>query len=196
MNVLIINGHHFYPFSEGRLNASLADLAADVAVDLGHAVKRSACDSEYDVEEEVAKHQWADVIILQTPVNWMGVTWKMKKYMDEVYTAGMGGALCSGDGRHRGTDNQYGTGGTLQGKKYMLSLTYNAPEDAFDDENQYLLQGKGVDDMMLPIHLNFRFFAMEALDTFACYDVMKNPDIENDLVRYRAHLQKHLEGNR
>lgn len=103
----------------------------------------------------------ADVVILQTPVNWMGVTWSMKKYMDEVYTAGMGGQLCSGDGRHRGTDNQYGTGGTLQGKKYLLSVTFNAPQDAFNDESQYLFQGKSVDDLFFPVHMNFRFFGME-----------------------------------
>ncbi|KXF80836.1 NAD(P)H-dependent oxidoreductase [Enterovibrio coralii] len=192
MNVLIINGHHFYPFSEGRLNGKLVDLALETLSEMGTNVRLSAVDSDYNVEEEVEKHQWADVIILQSPVNWMGVSWKMKKYMDEVYTAGMGGQLCSGDGRHRDTDDQYGTGGTLTGKKYMLSLTFNAPKEAFDDKSQYLLQGKSVDDMWLPMHLNFRFFDMTALPTFVCYDVMKNPDIENDLVRFKHHLISEL----
>jgi NADPH dehydrogenase (quinone) len=40
----------------------------------------------------------------------------------------------------------------------MLSLTYNAPKEAFNDKNQYLMQGKTPDDMFLPYHLNFRFF--------------------------------------
>ena len=30
---------------------------------------------DYDVAAGLEKHQWADVILLQTPVNWMGVHW-------------------------------------------------------------------------------------------------------------------------
>ncbi|WP_028021997.1 NAD(P)H-dependent oxidoreductase [Enterovibrio calviensis] len=192
MNILIINGHHYYPFSEGKLNAHMIDIATSTLSAMGHDIQHSAVDSDYDVQQEIEKHQWADTIILQSPVNWMGVTWKMKKYMDEVYTAGMAGQLCSGDGRHRGTDDQYGTGGTLSGKKYMLALTYNAPKEAFDNADQFLLQGKGVDDMFLPIHLNFRFFDMTALETFACFDVMKNPTIADDEIRFKHHLEQQI----
>ncbi|USH05249.1 NAD(P)H-dependent oxidoreductase [Grimontia kaedaensis] len=193
MNILVINGHHYYPFSEGNLNKAMVDVASKTLTAQGYSVRLSSCE-DYEVNEEIENHQWADVVILQSPVNWMGVSWKMKKYMDEVYTAGMGGELCAGDGRHRDTDDQYGTGGTLRGKKYMLSLTYNAPKEAFDDESQWLLRGKGIDDMFLPIHLNFRFFGMEALDTFACFDVMKNPNTENDKIRFKAHLESQLGG--
>jgi len=34
-----------------------------------------------------------------------------------------------------------------------------------------------------------RFFGMTALPTFSAHDVMKNPDVEADLARYRAHLE-------
>ena len=47
---------------------------------------------------------------------------------------------------------QYGTGGTQLSKKYMMSLTWNAPKACFDDKDQYLYQGKGVEDLMLPMH--------------------------------------------
>lgn len=98
---------------------------------------------DYDVAVELEKHQWADVIVLQTPVNWMGVPWSFKQYMDVVYSAGMDGNLCDGDGRTRSDPaKQYGTGGTRLGKRYMLSLTFNAPKEAFDDPDQYLFQGK------------------------------------------------------
>ena len=79
-------------------------------------------------------------------------------------------------------------GGTLNGKRYMLSLTFNAPEEAFDDPQEYLFQGKGVDDLLFPMHMNFRFFGMTPLDTFACFDVMKNAQVENDFVRFQQHL--------
>ena len=59
-------------------------------------------------------HQWADIVIMQFPVNWMGVPWSFKKYMDEVYTAGMDGRLTTlamAAQREAPKDN-YGMGGT------------------------------------------------------------------------------------
>lgn len=190
-NVLLINAHQPYPFSKGKLNGALIEKAQACLEEKGYAVKHAVSAEGYDPEEEVAKHQWADLIILQTPVNWMGVPWSFKKYMDEVYTAGMDGRLCSGDGRttEAPTEN-YGAGGSLKGKGYMLSLTFNAPAEAFNDDNEFLLQGKSVDDLFLPMHMNFRFFGLEAMPTFVCYDVMKNPDVENDFVRFEEHLNQ------
>ena len=53
----------------------------------------------------------------------------------------MGGILCAGDGRSRENPaKQYGSGGILENTEYMLSLTYNAPAEAFGDENQYLMR--------------------------------------------------------
>ena len=188
-NILIINAHHKYPFAEGRLNGSLVQKADELLTAAGHTTRVVTIDDGWDVNRELENHQWADIVLLQTPVNWMGVPWTFKKYMDEVYTAGMGGQLCDGDGRHReAPEKQYGSGGTLVGKKYMLSLTFNAPKASFDDAGQFLFQGKGVDDLLFPMHMNFRFFGMEPLPTFACFDVMKNADVENDFKRFAAHL--------
>ena len=191
--VFIINAHHKYPFSEGRLNKTLVENAKQQLNKAGHEVRVTDIDEGWIDQQELENHQWADVLILQTPVNWMGVPWTFKKYMDEVYTAGMGGQLCNGDGRHRKAPKEnYGAGGTLTGKKYMLSLTFNAPEESFNDENEYLFQGKSVDDLWFPMHMNFRFFGMEALPTFACYDVMKSADTKKDFERFEKHLLENL----
>lgn len=139
----------------------------------------------------MGNHQWADTIVMQFPVNWMGVPWSFKKCQDDVYTAGKDGRLCAGDGRTvEAPKEHYGAGGSLTGKTYMLSLTFNAPREAFDDAQEFLFQGRSVDDLMMPMHMNARFFGLEKLPTFAAYDVMKNPDIENDFVRFDAHLTK------
>ena len=195
-NILIINAHHKYPFAEGRLNGSLVNLANEVLTTKGHSTRIVEVDHGWDVGKELENHQWADVVLLQSPVNWMGMPWSFKKYMDEVYTAGMDGTLCEGDGRHSDAPKKnYGAGGTLSGKKYMLSLTFNAPEEAFNDPDEYLFQGKSVDDLWFPMHMNFRFFGMEPLETFACYDVMKNANAENDFNRFTAHLNAQFESN-
>ena len=192
-NILIINAHHKYPFSEGRLNGALVQMADELLKAKGHETRIVNIDEEWNVETELENHQWADKILLQSPVNWMGVPWTFKKYMDEVYTAGMGGQLCNGDGRHEDAPKKnYGAGGTLTGKNYMLSLTFNAPKESFDDEDEYLFQGKSVDDLFFPMHMNFRFFGMKALPTFASFDVMKNAEAESDFKRFSTHIEENF----
>ncbi len=190
-NVFLINAHEYYPFAEGRLNRTLVHAATGSLEARGYEVRHTTMQDDWDVEREIEKHLWADVIIVQAPVNWMGVPWSFKRYMDFVYSAGMDGRLCAGDGRTRqDPSRQYGSGGSLTGTRYMLSLTFNAPREAFDDPSQEFFAGRSVDDLLLPMHLNFRFFGMTPLATFACHDVMKNPDVENDLVRFDEHLKE------
>jgi len=187
-NVLIINAHHYYPFSEGKLNAALIEKADAFFQAKGYQTRVVNTQDEFDVETELENHQWADIVFLQSPINWMGMTWSFKKYMDEVYTAGMGGALCHGDGRHQDNPKaNYGKGGTLNNTQYMMSLTLNAPAESFADAADFF-EGKSVDDLVFPMHMNFKFFGMQALPTFACFDVMKNADIESDFARFEKHL--------
>ncbi len=189
--VFIINGHMPSPYEKGRLNRTLVDIADRCFQEKGYTVLHTAMGDDYDVSDELEKHQKADVILLQTPVHWMGLPWGTKKYIDEIYSAGMSGQFSDGDGRTRkDSSRHYGSGGTLVGKQYMLSLTFNAPKEAFQDPAQYLFQGKSVDDLFFPTHMNFRFFGMTPLETFVCYDVLKNPDIEADFKRFRAHLDQ------
>ncbi len=80
-------------------------------------------DSDYDVKAEVQNFLWADVVIWQMPGWWMGAPWTVKKYIDDVFTEGHG-TLYASDGRTRkDPSKKYGSGGLVQGKKYMLSLT-------------------------------------------------------------------------
>ncbi|NOI79515.1 NAD(P)H-dependent oxidoreductase [Vibrio tubiashii] len=192
-NVLIINAHEPSPFSQGRLNASLVEKARGILAEKGHQVRVVTMQDELVVEDQLAHFEWADRVILQSPVNWMTIPWSFKKYMDEVFTAGMGGALCAFDGRtEEEPKKNYGTGGTRTNTKYMLSLTFNAPEESFNNEKEYLFQGKSVDDLMFHMHANFRFFGMSALPTFASFDVMKNPQIDADFARFETHLDEHF----
>ncbi|OEE58216.1 hypothetical protein A1OK_16005 [Enterovibrio norvegicus FF-454] len=44
-----------YPFSEGRLNTRLVEIASITLESLGHTIKTSHAESEYDIQEEVEK---------------------------------------------------------------------------------------------------------------------------------------------
>lgn len=189
--ILLLDGGKQFAHSEGRYNATLHDTALAVLDRAGCDLKQTRIDAGYDIAEEVEKFLWADVIIYQMPGWWMGAPWTVKKYIDEVFTAGHG-SLYANDGRTR-TDaaQKYGSGGLLQGKQYMLSLTWNAPQQAFDDPTDFF-EAKGVDALYLPFHKANQFLGMSPLATFLCVDVMKRPAIEADIARYQQHLAQVL----
>lgn len=192
-NILIINAGLPHEFAGGTLNASLVDFMQANLKDKGHDVKTVVIHEGYDIEEQISLHTWADYVILQSPVYWMGVPWSAKKYMDEVYTAAGNGQLYNDDGRSSAAPTEnYGTGGTSGGKKYMLSLTFNAPVEAFGREEEYLFQGRSIDDLFYPVHMMYRFMDMHPLETFSCHDVVKNPKIDEDFKKLEAHLGKYF----
>lgn len=189
-NIFILNGAQPYDFAPGTLNAALTDRARTLLATQGHPVRVTTVAEGYDVDAEIENHIWADTVIMQFAVNWMGVPWSFKKYMDEVYTAGMDGRLTKGDGRRaEAPKKNYGMGGALTGARYMLSVTLNAPREAFDDRSDPFFRGDSLDDLLQPMHLNARFFGMTPLPSFAAYDVMKAPEIEADFARFDAQLK-------
>jgi len=192
---LIINAFQLYEdFSKGELNETMANVIQEEMERRGYDVRTTNIEKGYIVDEEVEKHVWADIIFLQTPIHWFGAPWIYKKYADEVFTAGLlQKRLIVDDGRTRiDPAKQYGTGGLMQGKKYMLSLTWNAPRAAFDDEDQYLFAGKSVDEVMIGNTANYRFCGAQPLPSFSCFNVVKDPKIAQDIASLREHLAQSL----
>lgn len=187
MNALIINGAKQFAHSNGQLNETLCEVADGFLRDAGHAVQVVRADGDYDITAEVQKFLWADLVIWQMPGWWMGAPWTVKKYMDDVFTAGHGNLYAS-DGRTRSDDaKKYGSGGLIQGKKYMLSLTWSAPLEAFTDEEQFF-HGVGVDGVYLPFHKANQFLGMSPLPTYIANDVIKLPDVPRYIEEFRQHL--------
>lgn len=188
MNILLLDGGKDFGHSHGKLNHTLQQKAKEVLTALGHHVKETVMDAGYDIETEVEKFVWMDAVIWQMPGWWMHEPWTVKKYIDEVLTSGHG-KLYQSDGRHRVNPTEgYGTGGLLQGKKHMLSLTWNAPLEAFNREGDFF-EGKGVDALYMHFHKLNEFLGMSRVPTFLCTDVIKNPQVEKYLADYQAHLE-------
>lgn len=187
-NILIISGAKSFGFAKGELNTLYVDTAREILAKLGYEVSVTQADSDFDPQSEIAKILHSDVLIYQMPGWWMGEPWTVKKWIDEVFTLGHG-SLYESDGRTRtDTAKKYGSGGLLQGKKYMLSLTWNAPLEAFNEPEQFF-EGQGVDGVYLHFHKANQFLGMEALPTFITNDVVKAPDVENELMRFSNHLK-------
>ncbi len=194
--VLLINTHLTYPnWSEGRLNNSFIQKAKAFFEAKNFKVLETKVEDGYEPDKEVEKHLEADIVILQTPVNWFGTPWIYKKYVDEVFNSGLHSKkMLSGDGRTReNAIKQYGTGGKMQGKKFMICATFNAPAESFGNPSQQLMQGKDVTDLFLNITSNYRFCGYDILPEYKCFDIFKNGDITKDLKNYPKHLAEALD---
>jgi len=184
MNVLIIDGAEIHGHAKGEYNRTLCETAQAVLEDRGHCVAVSRVRDGYDVATEVKKISACDVMIFQFPVYWFHMPGGLKQYIDQVYMAGRG-TLWLNDGRAQG--GPYGSGGLMQDKKYMLSLTWNAPLDAFGDPEK-LFEGREVDDAFFMFHKMQQFMGATALPTFSCHNVIANPEIETDCARLQDHF--------
>ena len=193
-NILIINGHQRYDqIAEGKLTKLFIDTASDFMSENGFNVKHSVIESAYDVNDELEKLAWADYILFQYPVFWMGVPWITKKYIDEIFSGGINTVTFVNDGRSReDPSKKYGSGGLMQGKKYMLSLTYNCPESEFDNKEGFF-DGLSLDEANVATHKLFQFCGADPLETYAIHDVFKeNLDVDSELTRFKKVLERNF----
>ncbi|MFT7004813.1 MAG: modulator of drug activity B [Sulfurimonas sp.] len=196
-NVLIINGHQKYDnVAEGNLTSMYIESAYDFFKKNGLNVKHSVVESDYDVKEEVEKFVWADYILMQYPVYWMGVPWITKKYIDEVFSAGDHNGLYINDGRTRSdVSKRYGSGGLMQGTKYMISLTYNCPSSEFSNKDGFF-DGLSLDEVNIATHKTFQFCGAQPLETYSVHDIFKGDlDISSELKKFNNILEKNFINN-
>ncbi|GAA4237709.1 NAD(P)H-dependent oxidoreductase [Postechiella marina] len=189
-NIFIINGGHPFAHSGGKFNQTLfnTSIAYFEGVE-GFLVKSTQVGEEYDPKEEVEKFKWADLIIYHTPIWWFQLPFGFKKYIDVVFTQGHENGLYKNDGRSRlNPEINYGTGGLMHGKKYILTTSWNAPKTAFTIEGEFFDQ-KSVDDgVMFGFHKMNTFTGLELLATHHFHDIEKNADVPLELKQYNTFL--------
>jgi NADPH dehydrogenase (quinone) len=190
--IFIINGGQVFGHSGGRFNQTIADTTLDFFnSNIGFETRITNINEDYDPAQEVENYVWADVIIYHTPIWWFQVPHGLKKYIDVVFTEGHAKGIYRSDGRS--SENpliNYGTGGSLHGRNYMVTSSWNAPETAFTLPGEFFGE-KSVDESILfGFHRMNAFTGMEPLEGFHFYDVMKNADIDRNVENYRRHLNK------
>lgn len=191
--VLLLTLHQKYDgIANGNLTRSLVNEAKTFFEANGFEIKETVIEDGYDVAEEVAKFAWADMFFVQSPVYWMGLPWLGKKYIDEIFSAGVGTVTYANDGRTRSDPSKtYGSGGLMNGKKYMLSFTYNCPTSEFDNPKGFF-DGLSLDEANVALHKTFQFCGVEKLPSYAVHDIYKS---EFNLDEALAKLQEHLKQN-
>ncbi|SEO15298.1 modulator of drug activity B [Amphibacillus marinus] len=176
--ILIINGHEWYPNSQGRLNEKLTNHIKKRLAG-SYELKETIIDQGYLIEEEQEKYKWADCIIYQTPIFWFSIPGKLKTYFDRVIKSG----VCFEQ------SEQYGRGGLFKDKHYMLSTTWSAPADQFNSHGGFF-EGKSLDDVLFPLHRTHAFIGMKPLKTFSLHRVAKQPELPEWLTYLDIHLQE------
>ncbi len=191
-NILIINGWHAFAEAKGLFNKSLNTIDTSFFnASENYAVKTTQINNGYDVENEVLKLIWADVIIYHTPIWWFSIPFKFKKYFDEVLTAGYGNGLWISDGRtSKNPKVNYGTGGLLKGKYYILTSSWNAPKEAFTMPNEFFNQTNVDAGVMSGFHAMNKYLGLTLIDSLHFHDVEKNANVHDELKKYELFLEK------
>lgn len=191
-NIFVINGGQIFAHSGGLFNKTLLDTTVNYFAEKEEFEIRSTdINNAYDPQQEAENYKWVDVIIYHTPIWWFQLPNGFKKYIDEVFTAGYQNGIYRSDGRTAENPSiNYGTGGLMHGKKYMLTTSWNAPAAAFTLPGEFFNQHSVDEGPLFGFHRMNAFTGMQPLESFHFYDVMKNANIEANLLSYRQHLNK------
>jgi modulator of drug activity B len=101
-HVLLLNLHQKYEgIANGNLTKELLGETKAFFLENGYEVKETHIDDGYDTTQELEKFQWADLFFVQSPVYWMGLPWLVKKYIDDIFSAGLNTVTYVSDGRSR-----------------------------------------------------------------------------------------------
>lgn len=196
--ILIINGGQVFAHSGGKFNETVTTWTHDYFADRPETeVKVVNINDNYIPDNEVEKFVWADLIIYHVPIWWFSMPYKLKEYFDIVLTAGHQKGIYENDGRSRKKDNpklHYGTGGLLQGRKYMLTTSWNAPTEAFTVPNEFFEQHSVDDGVMFGFHKMNQFIGMTRIDGFHFHEMEKSVTPEH-IDEYHKEYIEHLEKN-
>ncbi|WP_194438921.1 NAD(P)H-dependent oxidoreductase [Vibrio fluminensis] len=130
-----------------------------------------------EIEAEIQKLEWCDLVIFQFPLWWFGMPAMLKGWVDRVFAMGR----TYGGGR-------FYQDGVYQGKKAMLSVTMGGPEEA------YIIDGWNGDlnGILRPIHRGIlEFNGFSVLAPHAVYGPARKTEQEriNDLDIYAQRLK-------
>jgi len=129
-----------------------------------------------ELQTEIDKLLWCDVLIFQFPIWWLGLPAILKGWVDRVFASGIA----------------YGGGhwfdkGRLLGKRAMCSLTVGGPEPAYAGDGLY----PPISQILLPIHHGiFSFCGFTVIEPFVVYGPNRISDEERgeELSRYSTRL--------
>lgn len=198
--VFIINGGQIFGHSGGKFNSTVTNWTKEILTQQGFDIKETNINHDFDALTEVEKYKWADIIVYHFPVWWFQVPYRLKHYIDEVFTAGHNNGIYKSDGRSRKNPAiNYGTGGLMHGKKYILTSSWNAPDTAFTLPGEFFDQRSVDDGVLFGFHKMNQFASLQLIGTFHFHDMEKGATqerVDNYEKDYKQYLENLFEKER
>jgi len=190
-NVFIINGGQKFGHSGGKFNQTVTnETITFLESKKDYEIRMTNINTFYDPKVEVENFVWADIIIYHTPIWWFQLPHGLKQYIDLVFTEGHAKGIYKSDGRSAENPTiNYGSGGMLHGKKYMVTTSWNAPKEAFTLPGEFFNQHSVDEGPLFGFHRMNAFVGMQPIPSFHFHDVEKNANIETDMKKYNEHLE-------
>lgn len=129
-----------------------------------------------DLQAEMDKVAWCDVLIFQFPIWWLGLPAILKGWVDRVFAVGR----AYGGGR-------WFDRGWLAGKRAMCSVTLGGDDRAYSPIGLY----DSIENILFPIHRGiFGFVGFTVIEPFVVYGPGRITDEERRdyLARYRRRV--------
>lgn len=129
-----------------------------------------------ELQAEMDKVAWCDVMIFQFPIWWLGLPAILKGWVDRVFAVGR----AYGGGR-------WFDGGVFAGKRAMCSVTVGGPAPVYSDIGVY----GPINEVLFPIHRGiFAFCGFTVIEPFVVYgpNRISNADRVDELRRYRERV--------
>ncbi|CAC9599806.1 hypothetical protein [uncultured Gammaproteobacteria bacterium] len=182
MKILLITAGYSIFDAKGQLNGFLSYLTDNHFSKKGYKVKISDVTKDtWDVDREVDKLLWADVIIYITPIMWFNMPAPLVKWLDEVLLYQKTFII---------TD-EYGEGGQVPADKFMIVTTSNMKSS--DLGKGFVLKNvPHIDDLLQPLIMTNHYLSIRnQIPTFHADNVIAGDTdwIEKD---YIEHLNKHF----
>ena len=174
-NILIVSGHT-------NLNDSVANkkILEELSKKISNAeidyLSKLYPDYKINIEEEQNKLMKADIIVLQYPLFWYSMPSLLEKWMEEVFKHGF---------------SHGSAGDKLKGKKLIVSLTTGAPEEAYNN----------IDEFLNPIKASCKLCQMEYIGSIVTYGVSyqlrneKGKEIEDKAINHANRLIEMIRKN-
>lgn len=193
MNIFIINGGQHFAHSGGSFNSTLTGWTSDFLKENDFSIRITNINDDFNATLEAENFKWAEIIIYHTPIWWFQVPNRLKKYIDEVFTAGHQNGIYTSDGRSRKNPSiNYGTGGLMHGKRYMVTTSWNAPETAFTLPGEFFDQKTVDEGVLFGFHKMNQFTGMSRIPGFHFHDLEKNATLER-VEHYHKEYMHHLQ---
>lgn len=167
-NILIVSGHTDLNNSVAnkKILQELSKILPNAEIDY---LSELYSDYKIDVEQEQNKLLKADIIVLQYPVFWYSMPSLLEKWMEETFKHGF---------------SHGSTGDKLKGKKVIISLTTGAPEEVYEN----------IDEFLNPIKASCKLCQMEYVGSIVTYGVSyqirneKGKEIEEKAINHANRL--------